>query len=126
MNLRAIANSLTSTINPNIPATLLMNQGYITSVSGKRTESFIEEPVTLQIQSLSAHERQEFDGLLQQGQMLNVYITGQLHVLRRIQGKGAERLRFVAFGETEPSEWLVKSLTESWASWCKVVVWRQH
>lgn len=42
--------------------------------------------------------------------MLNVY-TGQLR-LRRIRKKARKDCALAAFGETEPSEWLVKSLTE--------------
>lgn len=126
MNLRAIANGLTSAVNPNMEATLLLNKGYQTDESGKRTASFDSERVLIQTQSLSSQERQEFDGLLQQGHMLSVYVTGQFSVLRRIAGKGSDKLVFAPYGETEPTEWLIKSVSESWPDWCKVVVWRQH
>lgn len=127
MNLRAIANAVTVAVNPNMPAVLRLNDGYTTDDSGRRSVSFSDTEVTIQTQSLSAQERLELEGgLLQQGQYLNVYITGQLHALRRIEGKGAEKLVFAAYGETGPAEWLVKSLVESWPDWCKVVVWRQH
>ena len=126
MNLRAIANGLTSAVNPNMEATLLLNQGYQTDESGKRTASFASERVLIQTQSLSSLERQEFDGLLQQGYMLSVYVTGQFSVLRRIQGKGADKLVFTPYGEREPIEWLIKTVAESWPDWCKVIVWRQH
>lgn len=125
MNLRQIANSRIQRVNPNISATLMLNNGHTTNATGKRQPNYTAETVTIQTQSLSAQERQEFDGLLQQGQMLNVYISGQLHVLRRLQGKGAEKLLFPAYGETVATEWLIKSLVESWPDWCKVVVWRQ-
>lgn len=126
MNLRAIANSKIQSINPNIHAVLLVNDGHTIDETGRRIPKYVQDNVTIQAQSLSAQERQEFNTLLQQGQMLNVYITGQLHVLRRLQGKGAEKLVFAAYGETKPTEWLVKSLNESWPDWCKVMVWRQQ
>lgn len=126
MNLRAIANGLTSVVNPNMEATLLLNKGYQTDESGRRTPYFDSMRVLIQTQSLSSQERQEFDGLLQQGHMLSVYVTGQVSVLRRIQGKGADKLVFVPYGEKEPTEWLIKTVAESWPDWCKVMVWREH
>lgn len=126
MNLRAIANGAITAVNPNTAALLRLPDKYRTDDAGRRSTVFRDEPVTIQAQALSAAERQQFDGLLQQGQMLSVYVSGQFHVLRRIAGKGAEKLLFTAYGESEPSEWLVKSLQESWPNWCRVVVWRQN
>lgn len=126
MNLRAIANGAITAVNPNTAALLRLPDKYRTDDAGRRSTVFRDEPVTIQAQALSAAERQQFDGLLQQGQVLGVYVSGQIHVLRRIEGKGAEKLLFAAYGESEPSEWLVKSLQESWPNWCRVVVWRQN
>ena len=94
MNLRAIANGVTRAVNPNMTATLMLNNGYQTDDAGVRTAHYDTEEVTIQTQSLSSQERQEFDGLLQQGHMLNVYVTGQFSVLRRIAGKGSDKLVF--------------------------------
>ncbi|UOO77929.1 hypothetical protein LVJ85_05565 [Neisseria sp. Dent CA1/247] len=126
MNLRAIANGITRSVNPNMEAQLLLNMGYRTDEAGKREPYFEQHNVTIQTQSLSSTERQEFDGLMQNGCMLSVYVTGQFAVLRRIEGKGADKLVFAPYGETEPTEWLIKQVSESWPDWCKVVVWRQH
>ena len=126
MNLRAIANGAITAVNPNTAALLRLPDKYRTDDAGRRSTVFRNEPVTIQAQALSAAEREQFDGLLQQGQMLSVYVSGQFHVLRRIAGKGAEKLLFTAYGESEPSEWLVKSLQESWPNWCRVVAWRQN
>ena len=126
MNLRNIANKYTSTINPNIPATLKANDGYTVDDTGKRVPKFIEEPVAIQIQSLTSQDLAKIESFEQQGQYLNVYVTGQFHVLRRLQDKGADKLIFTSFGENGPSEWLIKQVAESWSQWCKVIVWRQH
>lgn len=126
MNLRAIANRSTQRVNPNMKAVLMLNQGYVTDAAGRRDTHYELTEVTIQAQSLSSQERQEFDGLLQQGAMLSVYVNGQFSVLRRIQAKGADKLVFAPYGETEPTEWLIKTVAESWPDWCKVVVWRQH
>lgn len=126
MNLRSIANGAISTINPNIPATLKLNTGIKTDDTGRRTSSFDEIEVKIQAQSLSTQDLALFETLAQQGQMLNVYVSGQIHALRRISQQGADKLVFTAFGENQPSEWLIKSVAESYPNWCKVVVWRQH
>lgn len=125
MNLRAIANRAISAVNPNIKAILKLNTGLTVDETGKRVSTFEEIPVYIQTQMLSTQELSMFDSLNQQGQLLNVYITGQFHTLRRIAGKGADKLIFTAFGENEPSEWLIRTVAESWAKWCKVVVCRQ-
>lgn len=125
MNLRKIANRAITAVNPNIPAILKLNEGMETDDTGKRVAKFDEINVKIQPQSLSSNDLQMFDTLAQQGQLLNVYISGQIHALRRISQKGADKLIFKAFGENEESEWLIKSVAESFPNWCKVVVWRQ-
>lgn len=125
MNLRSIVNQHITTINPNIQATLKLNTGYETSDTGKRVSRFEEFEVSIQAQSLSTQDLSLFDTLAQQGQMLNVYVSGQIHALRRISNQGADKLVFKAFGEESESEWLIKSVSESFPNWCKVVVWRQ-
>ena len=125
MNLRNIANRAITAVNPNISATLKLNVGVQTDDTGKRVAKFDEVRVKIQPQSLSTQDLQMFDSLAQQGQLLNVYISGQIHALRRISQKGADKLIFKAFGENETSEWLIKSVAESFPNWCKVVVWRQ-
>ncbi|QIM62229.1 hypothetical protein A1D29_02325 [Pasteurellaceae bacterium Orientalotternb1] len=125
MNLRKIANRAIRKVNPNISATLKLNMGISTDETGKRIARFEEIAVKIQPQSLSTQDLQLFDSLAQQGQLLNVYISGQIHALRRLSQKGADKLVFKAFGENEESEWLIKSVAESFPNWCKVVVWRQ-
>lgn len=125
MDLQSIANSSIVAVNPNIKAILKLNNGYTVDDTGKRVSSFEEIPVKIQAQSLSTQDLSLFDSLAQQGQLLNIYISGQIHALRRITEQGADKLIFKAFGENESSEWLIKSVTESFPTWCKVVAWRQ-
>lgn len=126
MNLRGIANSAIVSVNPNIPATLKLNLGHETDDTGKRQPKTEEHQVTIQVQSLSTQDLSLFDSLAQQGSLLNVYISGQIHTLRRISGQGADKLVFKAFGENDVSEWVIKSVAESFPDWCKVIVWRQR
>nr|DAS78611.1 MAG TPA: head closure knob [Caudoviricetes sp.] len=126
MNLRAIANGAITSVNPNLPAVLKLNDGYTTDATGKRKSGYSEHPVTVQTQTLSTQDLSLFEGLAQQGTLLYAYVTGQFHGLRRQDGKGADKLVFAAYGETETTEWLVKQVVESWPDWCKVLLWRQH
>ena len=125
-NLRAIANGAITSVNPNLPAVLKLNDGYTTDATGKRKSGYSEHPVTVQTQTLSTQDLSLFEGLAQQGTLLYAYVTGQFHGLRRQSGKGADKLVFTAYGETETTEWLVKQVVESWPDWCKVLLWRQH
>lgn len=125
MNLRSIANSAINAVNPNIPAILKINKGLKVDDTGRRISDFDEIEVMIQAQSMSTQDLALFDSLAQQGRMLNVYISGQIHALRRITQQGADKLVFTAFGEDKQSEWLIKSVAESFPNWCKVIVWRQ-
>ncbi len=126
MNLRAIANAAIVAVNPNLSAVLKLNNGYTTDSTGRRTSGYTEQPVTVQTQTLSTQDLAMFDSLAQQGTLLYAYVSGQFHGLRRQDGKGADKLVFAAYGETETTEWLVKQVVESWPDWCKVLLWRQH
>ena len=47
MNLRAIANGVTRAVNPNMTATLMLNNGYKTDEAGVRTADYESETVTI-------------------------------------------------------------------------------
>ena len=83
MNLRAIANGAITSVNPNLPAVLKLNNGYTTDATGKRKSGYSEHPVTVQTQTLSTQDLSLFEGLAQQGTLLYAYVTGQFHGLRR-------------------------------------------
>ncbi|WP_231863719.1 hypothetical protein [Eikenella sp. NML080894] len=63
MNLRAIANAATVSVNPNLPAILKLNGGYTTDATGKRKSGYSEHPVTVQTQTLSTQDLALFEGL---------------------------------------------------------------
>lgn len=126
MNLRSLANSAIVAVNPNRTAVLKLNNGYETDNTGKRESAYRDYPVTVQTQTLSTQDLALFDSLSQQGSLLYAYVSGQFHGLQRQEGKGADKLVFAAYGENEPTEWLVKQVIESWSDWCKVLLWRQH
>lgn len=125
MNLSGIANSVITGVNPNQQAVLKINTGSAVDDSGKVNPCFTEQPITIQPQSLSTADLDHLNLINQQGQFMYAYITGQISAIRRSQGKGAEHVMFTAYGEDEPSDWVVKQVVESYATWCKVLLWRQ-
>ncbi len=46
MNLRAIANGAITSVNPNLPAVLKLNDGYTTDATGKRKSGYSEHSVS--------------------------------------------------------------------------------
>lgn len=125
MNLSGIANSVISGVNPNQKAVLKISTGSTVDDSGKVKPCFTEQAITIQPQSLSTADLDHLNLVNQQGQFMYAYVSGQISAIRRSQGKGAEHIMFTAYGETELSNWVVKQVVESYATWCKVLLWRQ-
>ena len=125
MNLSAIANGMTSSVNPNMQAILKVNEGYEVDDYGDQIPKFIKHTITIQTQSMSTADLERLNYASQQGQFLYAYVNGSVSALRRSQGKGAEMMIFKPYGEDADAEWLVKQVVESYPDWVKVVLWRQ-
>ncbi len=125
MNLRAMANGVITGVNPDQKAVLRVNTGNAVDDAGRIIPAFTEEPISIQLQSISTADLEHLNLINQQGQFIYAYVSGQLAVIRRAQGKGAEHVIFTAYGEEEASEWMVKQVVESYYTWCKVLLWRQ-
>ncbi len=125
MNLRGIANSVITSINPNIDAVLRVNEGYTVDDTGKQIPRFSEVPITVQPQSLSTQDLEHLNLMSQQGQFIYAYANGRISALRRSLGKGSEQIVFTPYGEDVPVTWKVKQVIESYPDWVKVLLWRQ-
>ncbi|WP_338805109.1 hypothetical protein WDV76_08780 [Xenorhabdus griffiniae] len=125
MNIRDIANNLITTVNPNINAVLVVNDGYTTTDSGKQIPKYSEHEISVQLQSLSTQDLEHLGVINQQGQFIYAYARGQISAIRRTKQKGADRMKFAAYGEEEVSEWNVTQVIESYPTWVKVLLWRQ-
>ncbi|BET96531.1 hypothetical protein [Xenorhabdus taiwanensis] len=125
MNVRGIANSLITTVNPNTNAVLLTNDGYTTTNSGKQIPKYTEHEIMVQLQSLSTQDLEHLGVINQQGQFIYAYARGQISAIRRTKQKGSDRIKFTAYGENEESEWNVTKVIESYPMWVKVLLWRQ-
>lgn len=116
MNLRGIANSLTSNINPNVTGVFQVNTGFTTLPGGKRVPSFNSVDVTVQLQELSSTDLRQVDSVNIQGILRSAYLNGNFNGVNRPEQKGGDILMI----GTE--KWLVVKVPELWADWCRVII----
>ena len=122
VNLRAVANSLTKAVNPNVQAVLDHSAGSITLPSGKRTPQFIAVPVEVQVQALSYSDLQQVDSLNIQGVRRAIYSNDQMFSIVRVGQKGGDLITFAPGTLPEGDTWLCAHVLERWGPWCKVAV----
>ena len=125
MNLRSIANSVITSVNPNQSAILKINEGNTVDDEGNQIPRLTETRITIQPQSIATADLEHLNLVSQQGQFLYAYANGSISALRRSLGKGSERIVFTPYGENSPVEWIVKQVIESYPDWVKVLLWRQ-
>ena len=121
MDLRSLANSCTSVVNPNIIVTVLRSTGSTIGRGGKQTPIYAV-PVTgpAQLQALDGSTLRQMDGLNIQGVLRAIYLRGNLAGVIRPDSKGGD---IVNIGE---QTWLVVKVLEAWPLWTKAVVQYQN
>lgn len=132
MNLRAIANRLTSGVNPNVVAQAQICTGYDTAATGKRTPRYATPvPVIAQFQALSKKEIEHLDAIGVAGTETAAYVDMQLSSIDRPGQTGGDMLLLGTDAATPQSlrgtKWWVTAVLEGWATsgWCKVGLTRQ-
>jgi len=117
MNLRGLANSVSSSVNPNIIVTVKRSTGY-TIGTGRRQEPTYAAPVTgpAQLQALDGDDLKQLDGLNIQGQIKAIYLRGVLAGVLRPDGTGGDLIQIGL------QEWLVVKVLEGWPTWTKAAI----
>ena len=117
MDLRGIANGVSSTVNPNKTVTVRRSTGYTIGAGRKQVPGYAD-PVTgpAQIQALDANDIKQLDGLNIQGTVRAIYLRGVLAGVVRPDGTGGDLVEIGA--ET----WLVVKVLESWPTWTKAAI----
>lgn len=119
MDLRGLANGVTSTINPNETVTVLRSTGFTIGAGAKQIPSFAA-PVTgpAQVQALDANDIKQLDGLNIQGTIRAIYLRGTLAGVVRPNQTGGDIVKRKNDSET----WLVVKVLESWPDWTKAAI----
>lgn len=132
IRLRSMANRLTSGVNPNVTATLLVSTGYTTNTAGLQVPTYAApETVTLQVQALTQKELQHLDKLNITNGQAGVFIDRQLNSADRTTGSGGDMFEFANSpsipADLRGSKWLVVALLEGWpgSGWCRAAITRQ-
>ena len=117
MDLRGIANGVSSTVNPNKTVTVRRSTGYTIGAGRKQVPGYAD-PVTgpAQIQALDANDIKQLDGLNIQGTVRAIYLRGVLAGVVRPDGTGGDLVEIGA--ET----WLVVKVLEGWPAWTKAAI----
>lgn len=122
MNLRAIANRATSTVNPNISVQWRRYEGYDTLPNGKASISYADPvPVVAQVQALSKKDVEHLDAMNLSTCERAAYVNGQLQAFDRLASTGGDMIYF------ENQWWKVMAILEGWttAGWCRVALTAQ-
>lgn len=122
MNLRALANGVTSAVNPNVGATLFVSTGYTKNAAFQQVPTFDRQPVTAQVQPLSSGDLRFLDGLNIQGAQKAVYLNGAALAISRVKKLGGDLIVFPDGTLPEGNTWLVLASIEQWQNWCRVAV----
>lgn len=132
IRLRSMANRVTSGINPNVPAMLLVSTGYTTNTAGLQEPSYASPAgVSVQVQALTQKELQHLDKLNITNGQAGVFIDRQLNSANRTTGSGGDVFQFADDAaipaDLRISEWLVVAVLEGWpgSGWCRAAITRQ-
>lgn len=124
MDLRGIANGVTTTVNPNQTVTVLRSTGFTTGAGAKQVPSYAA-PVSgpAQIQALDADDIKQLDGLNIQGVIRAIYLRGTLAGVIRPNQTGGDLVTIAAPAPVAlRGTWLVVKVLESWPDWTKAVI----
>lgn len=122
MNIRGMANGLTTNVNPNIDVIWIKSTGYTTSSSGHRTPTTESVTIKGQVQADSGELLKHIDGLNIQGVLRFVYLYGNAQGVVRPDAKGGDVLQFPQVPGGPVQSWKVVHVMETWDVWCKVIV----
>ena len=124
MDLRGLANGVTTAVNPNQTVTVLRSTGFTTGAGAKQVPSYAT-PVSgpAQIQALDADDIKQLDGLNIQGTIRAIYLRGTLAGVVRPNQTGGDLVTIAAPAPVAlRGTWLVVKVLESWPDWTKAAI----
>src|SRR5579871_2481547 len=118
MDRHGLVSGAIAAVNPLVPLTLQVSNGYTTAADGSRAPSYAA-PVTVfgQVHALTYRDLQQVEGLNLNGTRRAIYLEGQENGLVRADNKGGDLITDAA-----GNVWLVAMVLEAWPDWTKVAV----
>lgn len=123
VNLRAIANRYTSTINPNVTVQRHAYAGRVRSPSGKVKATYADPvPLVAQFQALSKKDVEHLDNMNLSTCERAAFVNGQLVAFDRAEQTGGD----IIVGDG--AVWMVMAILAGWtqSGWCKVALTKQN
>lgn len=123
MNLRAIANAATRTVNPNLTVSWRAYSGYSISAAGKAVPTYAADvPLVAQVQALTRKEVEHIAAMNLSPCDRAAYVNGAVAAYDRVAQTGGDLLVF------EGVVWKVMAILEGWttAGWMKVALVQQN
>lgn len=127
MDLRGIANSVTSSVNPNMIVSVTRSTGSTIGAGLKQVPTYAPAVVgPAQLQALDSSELRQIDGLNLQGVIRGIYLRGVLAGVIRPDSTGGDLVIIAAPAPVQYiGTWLVVKVLETWPLWTKAVIVRQ-
>lgn len=117
MNVRQLANSAITAVNPNIVVSVLRSTGYTVDANRRQVPSYAAAVTgPAQVQALSGSDLKQLEGLNIQGVMRAIYLRGVLAGVIRPSNTGGDLILI------DGQKWLVVKVLEPWAGWTKAVI----
>ena len=125
MDLRGIANSVSDTVNPNIPVTVQSSTGFTIGAGLRQVPTYSSTAGFAQIQALDNSDLRQLDGLNIQGSIRAIYLKGALAGVIRANTQGGDLVVIAASPFTPAAlvgTWLVVKVLETWPNWTKAAM----
>lgn len=119
MDLRGIANGVSSTVNPNELVSVSRSTGFTVGAGGRQVPTYAAEVSGFaQVQALDGDELKQLDSLNIQGVLRAIYLRGALAGVIRPNQTGGDLVKRKNGAET----WLVVKVLEQWPDWVKAAI----
>ena len=119
MDLRGLANAVTSTVNPNEIVIVKRSTGFTVGAGARQIPQYATSVIgPAQVQALDALDIKQLDGLNIQGTIRAIYLRGVLAGVVRPNQTGGDLVLRNNGSET----WLVVKVLESWPNWTKAAI----
>lgn len=120
INLHQIVRSAIPAVNPDVPVTIRVSNGYTTASDGSRTPAYTSFDTTAQVQALTSTDLRKLDGQNIQGSTRKLYLNGSVSGVDRLSQDGGDLVTLA-----DGTVWLTTMVLEQWPDWCSVSITRQ-